>query len=153
MSELTVSNVAKWYLSKASMTPKKLQKIVYYAYAWFLTLMNEAVENLDNRLFDSHFEAWVHGPVCPSLYQEYRSYGFQEIPMNKDEKISFEPEVEDVLEQVWEVYGGYSASQLESISHQESPWRNARKGCAAYDICTNRITDADMYLCYIERVM
>ena len=37
MSEMTVSNVAKWFLSKESMTPKKLQKIVYYAYAWFLT--------------------------------------------------------------------------------------------------------------------
>ena len=22
------------------------------------------------------FEAWVHGPVCPVMYQAYKNYGF-----------------------------------------------------------------------------
>ncbi|WP_374049741.1 type II toxin-antitoxin system antitoxin SocA domain-containing protein [Paenibacillus larvae] len=32
------------------------------------------------KLFDDNFEAWVHGPVNPQLYTEYREYGWQEIP-------------------------------------------------------------------------
>lgn len=151
MSEMTVFNIAKWFLSKESMTPKKLQKIVYYAYAWFLTLMNEDDANIENKLFDNYFEAWVHGPVCPTLYAEYKTYGYKEIP-KVTEKIEFASDVEEILEQVWDVYGGYSAGQLESISHQESPWKNAREGCSAYGICTNKIQETDMYKCYAERL-
>lgn len=152
MSEVTVFDVAKWYLSKASMTPKKLQKIVYYAYAWFLTLMNENENCLDNRLFNNRFEAWVHGPVCPDLYNEYKKYGYKEIPRDTTCAINFSDDINDILNQVWDVYGGYTAGQLESISHQEVPWINARQGCAAYAICTNEISDVDIYKCYAERI-
>ncbi|MDT2240776.1 DUF4065 domain-containing protein [Paenibacillus larvae] len=34
----------------------------------------------EKKLFDDNFEAWVHGPVNPQLYTEYREYGWQEIP-------------------------------------------------------------------------
>ena len=40
-----IYDIAKWFLSQSSMTPKKLQKMVYYAYAWFITLMNEDANN------------------------------------------------------------------------------------------------------------
>ena len=68
MTKRTVFDVADWFLGKDSMSPKKLQKIVYYAYAWVLTLMNESENDLDIKLFDSRIEAWVHGPVIPELY-------------------------------------------------------------------------------------
>lgn len=152
MNVVTVFDIANWYLSKASMTPKKLQKIVYYAYAWFLTLMNEDEENLDNKLFDNHFEAWVHGPVCPDLYNEYKKYGYEEIPQFTDAVIQLDEDTEDILTQVWDVYGRYTAGQLESISHQEAPWINAREGCSICEPCKNRIKESDMYLCYAERI-
>lgn len=41
MKEITPLIVANWFLTKESMTPKKVQKLVYYAYSWYLTLMNE----------------------------------------------------------------------------------------------------------------
>ena len=58
--------VAEYYLIKDSMTPKKLQKIVYYAYAWFITLMNEDAHSIDNKLFLEKPEAW---PVDESPYK------------------------------------------------------------------------------------
>ena len=67
-----VSKVANFYLSKQSMSPKKLQKILYYAYAWTLALLNDDEEHLNNRLFDSKFEAWVHGPVLPEVFATNR---------------------------------------------------------------------------------
>lgn len=28
------------------------------------------------------FEAWIHGPVCPSIYKEYKSFGYNAIKMD-----------------------------------------------------------------------
>ena len=30
--------------------------------------------------FDAQFQAWVHGPVIPEIYSEYKTYGFRDIP-------------------------------------------------------------------------
>jgi Uncharacterized phage-associated protein len=151
MTKRTVFDVADWFLGKDSMSPKKLQKIVYYAYAWVLTLMNESENDLDIKLFDSRIEAWVHGPVIPELYHKYKKHGGDIIPQKSDVP-EFETDIKDVLEQVWDVYGKYTGNQLESITHQESPWIKAREGCSPVEICTNEIKDSDIFKCYIERV-
>ena len=57
----TIFDIANWFLSKEGMTHKKLQKLCYYAQAWYLALYK-------NKLIDGYFEAWVHGPVNSSLY-------------------------------------------------------------------------------------
>lgn len=149
----TVFQIADWFLSKSAMTPKKLQKIVYYAYAWTLTLMNDKVDDLQVKLFeDDHIEAWVHGPVMPKLYSEYRQYGYQLIDKKDDIETVYNEDVQDVLQQVWDIYGEYSADELESITHQESPWQMARNGVKPLDISDRWITDNSIYSYYIQRV-
>ena len=64
-----VFDVANWFISKGDISPKKLQKLVYYAYAWYLTFMNDSDNELNNRLFEDRAEAWIHGPVFPKLYR------------------------------------------------------------------------------------
>ena len=59
--------VADFFLSKEAMSPKKLQKLVYFAYAWTVALLNESADDLHFRLFDAQIEAWIHGPVVPEL--------------------------------------------------------------------------------------
>lgn len=54
---MDAKKIAKWFLSKESMSPKKIQKLVYYAYSWYLTLMNDSVEYLNNKLFDEEIKA------------------------------------------------------------------------------------------------
>ncbi len=154
MSQYTYDEVADWFLSKGEgkISPKKLQKLVYYAYAWTLTLLNDSVDSLTNKLFDDgHFEAWVHGPVIHELYNEYAEYGFNNISEYKSQP-TFTEDIEDVLNQVWDVYGKYSADQLENMTHQETPWQNAREGLSPLDSSSNIITDKDIYNCYIQRV-
>ncbi|WP_336507207.1 Panacea domain-containing protein [Paenibacillus larvae] len=56
IQESTVYDVAKAFLHLESMTPKKLQKLCYYAYSFYLAIY-------EKKLFDDNFEAWVHGPV------------------------------------------------------------------------------------------
>ena len=68
--QITHRDVAEYFLALANetggtITNLKLQKLVYYAQAWHLA-------NFDKPLFDAKFEAWVHGPVIPGLYEEYR---------------------------------------------------------------------------------
>ena len=147
-----VLDVAKYFLVKESMSPKKLQKIVYYAYAWTLALLNDSFESLNFRLFKNQIEAWVHGPVIPDLYQEYKSYGWQDIPkLDTYTGKSFSPDVVDVIEQVWGLYGSFSANQLEMISHKEAPWINARQGLPAYASASNVISDKDVFIYFNEQ--
>lgn len=154
MEEYTADEVANWFLYKNKMSPKKLQKMLYYAYVWTLTLTNDDVSNLNNRLFSNQFEAWVHGPVLPSIYQEYKDFGFHDIELQKSSQLVQFPEtVEDILEQVWQVYGQYSGDELESITHQEMPWQKARSGYSPVEYCNRQISDKDIYSYYIQRVV
>ena len=49
---------------------------------------------------------------------------------------------------VWNTYGEFDGSQLESITHQETPWQNARGNLDEYQRCTNKISIDDMKVYY-----
>lgn len=147
-----LEDVIDWFLARDYMSPKKLQKLLYYAYAWTITLQNEDTENLENKLFDEKFEAWVHGPVIPSVYQEYRKYGYNNITERPEENVVFDEEIEDILNQVWTEYGHYTGNQLESITHQEDPWKIARGDCSPLERCNTIISDESIFNYYIRNV-
>lgn len=108
--------LAELMLSYISMDHKKLQKIVYYAQAWYYTLYDE-------KLVDDVFEAWVHGPVCPTIYHEYKSYGWNDIPKTTKQ---IKTELKDFLDMIIDSFGEYTGDQLEYMTHLEEPWKNAR---------------------------
>lgn len=144
-----IERVAQWFLSRSSMSNKKLQKLCYYAYCWFIVFFNdiEAIEK-DNIgdicvLCADRFQAWIHGPVSPRLYHRYKEYGWHDIPQIAS-KPDVSPELESLLEQVWDAYGSFTADELETISHGEMPWKNARKGYQDGDACTNEISSYDI---------
>lgn len=148
----TIDDVADFFLAKDSLSPKKLQKLVYYSYAWTIALLNDSIDDIHFRLFDNKIEAWIHGPVVPDLYQKYKNYGWHDIP--KDDCFDsgiFTSDVLDVLEQVWEIYGSLTGNQLEMISHQEKPWIEARNGVPAYVASSTPISDKEMFIFYNEQ--
>ena len=148
----TVDNIADFFLSKESISPKKLQKLVYYSYAWSIALLNDSPENIQFKLFESEVEAWVHGPVVPELYRKYKDFGWQEIPQVKDfDESIFASEILDILQQVWDVYGGFTGNQLEAISHKEMPWIEARKGIPVCMASSEIISDKNMFIYYNEQ--
>lgn len=150
----SVEDIANYFLSKAKMTPKKLQKVLYFAYAWYLAIMNESKDELRIKLFDENFEAWIHGPVCPKIYQKYKYKGADLIEQYNGEMPNITEEDKEILEQVWEVYGKYSANELESISHQHDPWRITRdkNNCSASDWCNEIINDELMFEYYGSKI-
>lgn len=150
--EITSSTIADFFLTKESLTPKKVQKLVYYAYAWFIALNNQDAENIENVFFDEVPEAWMHGPVFPSLYQRFKEYGWHEIPKRKDD-IKFENEdIESFLNIIWKKFGRFSADDLEFMTHQETPWRNARKDIVDFAPSAQKIQLKDIFTCYNEKL-
>jgi uncharacterized phage-associated protein len=120
----------------------KLQKLLYYSQAWHLA-MNQAP------LFNEDFEAWVHGPVVPAIFRYYRDCRWSPIPADKMNTSSpFRPH----LEEVWNVYGGLSAFDLERLTHSEAPWKIARAGLAPDASSHNIITQSSMRDYYAARL-
>lgn len=145
-----LKQIINWFLSKKSMSPKKLQKMLYYAQSWTITLENEKADDIKNKLFKENFEAWVHGPVIPSVYHEYKKYGYTNIPQIED-TIEFDEDIENILLQVFDVYGGYNGNELENITHQEEPWQKARKGFSSLELCQNVISEKEMFKYYMKQ--
>ena len=132
----TIKNIAKAFLTFESMTHKKLQKLCYYAYSWYLTLS-------EKELFESGFEAWVHGPVNRDLYAEYADYGWSEIAQidNKIEDFLEEPENKKLIEEIYRIYGHLNGDELEALTHEEKPWKEARIGLEAWESSKNKINN------------
>mgnify|MGYP001851276024 FL=1 len=128
-----VRDIAKWFLSKQSMTHKKLQKLCYYAQAWYCTLYD------GSPLYKDDIEAWVHGPVIPSLYPIYAEYKWNLIPKQDFDESIFDEKVLDVLNAVYNTYGDFDGDQLEAITHREAPWKDARGDLNPLDVCHNVI--------------
>lgn len=103
--------------------PLKLQKLVYFAHGWHLTVTGEP-------LIDEYVEAWPYGPVIPTIYHTFKHFGNSPItelaeiggvaPMPSDLNTL------SVLDKVWEKYGRHSGIQLSNLSHAiGSPWEEA----------------------------
>lgn len=113
-----IFDLADAFLSIASMTNKKLQKLCYYAKAWYLALN-------DTNIVEESFEAWVHGAVQPKLYQKYKIYGFGYIPKVFD-TTKIPEEFLSFAREIYDSYGDLSGDELERLNHTETPWIEAR---------------------------
>lgn len=131
---LSVYDVAKAFLYMEPMTPKRLQKLCYYAQAWYLALY-------DRRLFNSEFQAWIHGLVCPELYHEYKGYGFNDIPGQKKLPGSINGDIYKFLCAVYNSYGSLTGDQLEELTHGEEPWIKARGNLKSWMVSKEPIDD------------
>lgn len=118
----SAKNVAEYFLSLSSpdlgdyISNLKLQKLLYYAQGYHLALY-------DSPLFPEEILAWEHGPVVQTLYYEYRSNGSAAIePPCEVNTENFNKDQLDLIEEVYEVMGQFSAWKLRNMTHAESPW-------------------------------
>lgn len=122
----------------------KLQKLLYYSEAWSLALNNES-------LFGDPIEAWVHGPVVPSVFRAYKEYRWNPIPTPKGDVVRDEAVV-DHLNDLLDAYGSLHATQLERLSHIEKPWLEARGTLAPDEPSSELINRATMKAFYSEKL-
>jgi len=126
--------VANWFIKNSpGLTPLKLQKLIYYAHGWHLTLKNVP-------LIDEVVQAWEYGPVIQNVYHEFKEFGRNPIPadalgtvfqMTPDRKIriltphipSEDQQTQDFLKEILKVFGSFSGIQLSSATHKPgTPW-------------------------------
>jgi uncharacterized phage-associated protein len=94
----------------------KVQKLVYYAQGFHLAMY-------DKPLFDEQIVAWEHGPVVESLYHEFKAYGSNPIPQPENFDVEvFSAEQIELLKEIYQVYGQFSAWKLRNMTHSEKPW-------------------------------
>lgn len=137
------SQIADYFLSKIeaekgdTISPLKLQKLVYYAQAWHYTVFGVP-------LFEEKIEAWVNGPVVPSLYYRFAPLHTKNSTINIKEldlKIPlFKATTKKLLDEVFNLYGERSGSYLEDLTHSEKPWIEARGILPPFAICKKEIT-------------
>ena len=129
----SAKNIAEYFLTTVdeeagdSLSNLKVQKLCYYAQGYHLAMFGSP-------LFPDAIEAWEHGPVVPSLYRDYKQYKASAIPR----PLNFDPEQINadarlLLEEIYSVYGQYSATKLRNMTHAEAPWRDAY---AKFPSCT-----------------
>lgn len=117
----------------------------------------------ENQLFDESPEAWVHGPVYPSVYQRYRGFRFSPVATNAESidlaylnkalsSFEFSKDQIDFLDSVIKHYGGKSAFELEMRSHNELPWMEARSNLSDIDISQNPIHIGTMQKYFTSRI-
>ncbi len=135
---------------QSPITNLKLQKLVYYAQAWHMAL-------LERELISEDFQAWVHGPVIPALYNEYRANGWK--PITRDDltpdafnKIQEQlpADTQKLLQDVRYEYFGLDAFELEKLTHNEDPWLITRKGLPD-DAPSDRIIDKALIKGYYSK--
>ena len=133
----TAHDVAAYILQKkGEMTAMKLQKLVYYSQAWSLVWDEEP-------LFKDRVEAWVNGPVVPTLYRLHRGT-FKVSTWPEGDPDALLPKQRETIDAVLKYYGDKSSQWLSDLTHREAPWNQARKGLDPGDASKREISHASM---------
>lgn len=140
---ISINDVAQAFLTYEDMTPKKIQKLSYYAYSWYLVIEKE-------KLVNTNFEAWVHGPVERTLYNSYREYGYNSVPKNNKtlKEVLNDDKLEQFFSEIYRIYGKLDGDELECLTHKEEPWLKARKGLQPWQASNKPIDDNDIFEFY-----
>ena len=131
----TASEVAKFILGRFQSKGEpinnlKLQKLLYYSQAWHLAIHG-------NPLFNERIEAWTHGPVIPTVFQQYKAFRWSPISI-EDVSAKLPPKATAHVEEVLAEYGKFTSWDLERMTHNEDPWKITRGGLPA-DISSNSL--------------
>ena len=130
-------DVAAYILRRRGpMSGKKLQKLVYYSQAWSLAWTGEP-------LFADRIEAWRDGPVVPGLFAEHR-YANEVTDITGGNAEALTPRQMDTVDSVLGFYADRTAEDLIKMSHDEEPWRDARRGLLSWHAGNSEISHESM---------
>lgn len=158
LAVLSSKDLAFYILTKLEKASQiKLHKLIYYIDAWHLVF-------LDSSIVDEDFEAWVHGPVVRSLWDYFKSINKQafyaDMSLKKEKKEIIIKRIENILTQeqievitdVLESYGDNTGYHLETLTHSELPWQEARIGLSPSDRGEKHISKDTMRKFYRDTI-
>lgn len=126
VSDKMLKVIAYMFEKLEEITPLMLQKLLYFTQGIYSALYRKP-------LFDEDCRAWLHGPVYPMVYELFRSFKYNPIEdarfaLLEGRKDTLTEEEKRVLDLVINTFGMYGGKVLETITHNEEPWIEARKG-------------------------
>lgn len=131
VSDKMLISIAYIFEQMQEVTPLALQKILYFIQGIYMVLF-------DKPLYPEECCAWVHGPVYEKVYDLFK--GFRYNPIDDNRFVLFygrsgqlTEEERRVIDLVVGTFGMYSGKVLETITHGERPWREARQGCEPWE--------------------
>ena len=126
VSDKMLQVIAYIFEKLEEVTPLMLQKLLYFIQGIYSALYGSPI-------FEEDCRAWIHGPVYPEVYKLFRDFKYNPIDdarfalLKGREDILAEDE-KHVIDLVVNTFGMYSGKVLEKITHNEDPWKDARKG-------------------------
>lgn len=107
-------------------TPIKLQKALYFCYAYWgsyvlrSNLNGSEIEpiNKSKYLFNNDIEAWVYGPVVPDVYKEKNLNKYADENLFKDNE-----DVKEYIDSVLDEILSVSDFKLVEVSHEDNCWK------------------------------
>lgn len=149
-----------------SLSPLKLQKLLYYEQAWSMVFFGR-----EQTLFAEKPQAWVNGPVYPSVYHtyshmlgvydEFRKEHFcssQETEMPIEElissltvKMNLSKDQLILSDRILTLYGTKSQDELVLMTHCEEPWCEQREGLLPFERSDRELSLDTMYRYYKAR--
>ena len=120
---LTISYI---FEQMKEITPLALQKILYFIQGIYMVMFGEP-------LYKEDCMAWIHGPVYEDVYNLFKDFKYNPIEDNrfaifKDRFEELNECEKRVIDLIINTFGKYSGKVLEDITHEESPWKDARVG-------------------------
>ena len=103
-----------------SVSPAKLNALVYFAYGWTAAIVGE-------ELFREKFETGNLGPTVPSVYEEFKEWeNFDVLEPSGKTRANPRKEIADVIDEVWRSMKDMSAARLCNMTHAKgTPWKEA----------------------------
>lgn len=116
------------FRDKISVSPMKLQKIMYF-------VASEYAKNTGEPLFQEPFEAWKYGPVLRSIYREFKPFGGYSITKFATQDAlgntyraneALDPQLRVAIDTVWTTARDRTAVELYQLTHVPgSAWSQA----------------------------
>lgn len=126
VSDKMLQVIAYIFEKLEEVSPLVLQKLLYFIQGVYSALYGKA-------LFQEECRAWVHSPVYPEVYDLFSDFKYNPIDdarfvMLDGAADALTKEEKDVVDLVVNTFGMYGGKMLEKITHNEDPWKEARKG-------------------------
>lgn len=164
-----IQDVAKYvllysFINGLTITPLKLQKLLYYLQSWYLVYFDHAL------LFEDKPQAWVNGPVYPTIYKAYKHIGIydQMTPQNTgitcpecsftdelrstSERLTFNEDDLNYMSFILQYYGCMGHDKLVFLTHSELPWSEKREGLEPFESSSEELDLETMFSYYNTRL-
>ena len=149
VSEKMLRVIAYVFEKLEEVTPLMLQKLLYFIQGVYSALYGKPI-------FEEDCRAWVHGPVYPEVYELFRDFKYNPIDDARFALLegtvdALTEEEKNVIDLVVNTFGMYGGKVLERITHNEAPWKEARKGYGD-SIPSNELLPKDRIMRYYEAI-